>query len=135
MCQNGKYHEESGKNQSYLKLKRVTAVLLFRVSRQVFGTSLTGMDEPRDNSSYHRHYQQIRIDRHKNLSAKDQNQYHKAQKHHADCKQHGSYILVRLLCRSFPALARQHRNGSGTTIQSADNTGNQHSRFMKHISL
>ena len=135
MCQHCKHNEESGKNQSNFKFERVTAVLIFRLIGHILGASMTGMDKPRNNCSYHRHNQKIKIDRCKYLPAKDQNQYHKTQKHHADRKQHSSYIFVRLLLGSLSAFTGQYRNCGSTTIQSTDNAGNQYSRFMKHIAF
>ena len=42
--------------------------------------------------------------------------YHKTQKHHADRKQHSSYIFVRLLLGSLSAFTGQYRNCGSTTI-------------------
>lgn len=114
--QHCKHNEESGKNQSNFKFERVTAVLIFRLIGHILGASMTGMDKPRNNGSYHRHNQKIRIDRCKYLPAKDQNQYHKTQKHHADRKQHSSYIFVRLLLGSLSTFTGQYRNCGSTTI-------------------
>ena len=63
MCQHCKHNEESGKNQSNFKFERVTAVLIFRLIGHILGASMTGMDNPRNNGSYHRHNQKIRIEK------------------------------------------------------------------------